>query len=291
MRRIAGLVLALLGAFLVTAAIVALILAPGVKKTPLDVDSTTYVTGNGGKLDTATGELRDEPVAAKSVTKSDSEASSDETVVFASYSCVVYGTGPEVPCIENPDDQRTITISQDVFATDRVTALAVPTELESVPHEGLINKWPFDAEQKTYPYWDGVTQQAVDAVFDRTETIRGLETYVYTVNIDDAPIEIAEGVPGTYTDAKEIAVDPVTGSIIRQTESQQRFLENGDPALDLDIAFTEEQVAKNVRDAADSGSSLGLISSTVPLFGFLLGVPLLLGGLFLLRSGSRRRES
>ena len=290
MRRIAGVVLALLGAFLVTAAIAALILAPGVKKTPLDVDSTTVLSGSGGKLDTATGELRDDPVMAKSVTKADAEASSDEVVVFTNYTCVVYGTGSEVPCIADGEDDRTITISQDIFATDRETAEAVPTELEPVAHEGLINKWPFDAQQQTYPYWDGVTQQAVDAVFDRTETIRGLETYVYKVEITDAPIEIAEGVPGTYDDSKEIAVDPVTGSIIRQTESQQRFLENGDPALDLQLAFTEEQVAANVRDAADSGSSLDLLSSTVPLFGFLLGVPLLLGGLFLLRSGARRRE-
>ncbi len=189
---------------------------------------------------------------------------------------------------------RTITISQDVFATDRSTALAVQSPLEpaGVTHEGLINKWPFDAAQKTYPYWDGVTQQAVDAEFDRTETILGLETYVYTVQIDEAPIQIAEGVDGTYTDAKEIFVDPVTGSIIRQTEEQQRALANGDLALDLQLAFTSDQVQANVSDAVDNGRSLSVLTSTVPLFGFLLGIPLLLVGLFLLsgRSVGRGRS-
>ena len=291
MRRIIGIVLATLGAFLVTAAVVALVYAPGAaKKTPLDVDTTTIVKGEGGKVDPATGELDIQPVIAASVTKADSERSSDDVVVFTSFSCAVFGTGPDVPCIKDGDDPRTLTISQDVFATDRKTGLAVPTQFEKVAHEGLINKWPFDAQKKTYPYWDGVTQQAVDATFDRTENIRGLETYVYKVDIVDAPIQIADGVDGAYSDAKEIAIDPVTGAIIRQSEQQSRKLDSGTTVLDLELNFTDEQIATNVRDAQDNGSSLSLLTSTVPLFGFLLGLPLLAGGLFLLLAG-RRRES
>ncbi len=105
MRKVVGLVLALLGAFLVTAAVVALTWAPGVvKKTPIDVDSVTVLSGTGGKVDLETGEVPTGPVAAKSVTKSDSKASTDETAVFTNYACAVYGQAPDVPCIKDGTD-------------------------------------------------------------------------------------------------------------------------------------------------------------------------------------------
>ena len=31
----------------------------------------------------------------------------------------------------------------------------LPADAE--PHEGLVNKWPFEPKKKTYPYWDGTT--------------------------------------------------------------------------------------------------------------------------------------
>src|SRR3546814_18908085 len=79
--------------------------------------------------------------------------------------------------------------SSDVCSSD-LDAKGLPDDAE--PHEGLINKWPFDAEKKTYPYWDGLVGGTVDAVFDRTETIEGMDTYVYRVEIADAEIEIDE---------------------------------------------------------------------------------------------------
>ncbi len=293
MRRVVGIALAMLGTFLIVVAVVALTWAPGaVKKTPIDVDSTTILEGQGGKLDPETNEVADRPLQAISVTRSDSELSTDDVAVFTSYTCLNYDEGQAPGCIGDPEDDRVITVSEDVFATDRTSALAVPTEQEPVQHEGLIKKWPFDAEKKTYPYWDSVTGNAVEAVFDRTEVLDGMETYVYTVEINRAPIEIAEGTDGTYTDSKQIFVEPATGKIIDQVEDQQRALEDGTPVLDISIRFTDDQVATNVEDGRDSMSTLNLVTQTVPLVGFLLGVPLLGLGLWLLfgrRSRGDRR--
>ncbi|HEY9564594.1 MAG TPA: porin PorA family protein, partial [Nocardioides sp.] len=72
-----------------------------------------------------------------------------------------------------------------------------------------------------------------------------------------------------------------------------RTLENGDPLLDLNLAFTDAQVKGNAADAEDNLGSLNLITKTVPLVGFILGpILLLLGGaLLLLGRGSGRRSA
>lgn len=298
MRKNLGIILLGLSGFLLIVGLLAVIWAPGkVEKTPIDVNSTTRLTGEAGKLDTSTMELVRNPVQATSITKSDSEASTDDTAVFVNTSCVVVVDGEDVPDCVADDDPRLFTASTDVFATDRVSSLAVDRELpeDAEPHEGIINKFPFDVEKKTYPYWDGVVGAAVDAVYDRTEDVQGLEAYVFKVEVEDAVIEVAEGVPGTYDDSKEIFVDPRTGSIVHQTDDQQRYLADGTQALDLQLAFTEEEQKESVAEAEDNISMLTLVTTTVPIVGLSAGVIALLAGILLIagsrRSSGARREA
>ncbi len=303
MRKNIGIVLVGFSGFLLFAGLLAVTWAPSKsEKTPLDVDSTTILSGQVAKLDPATSELVPNPVIATSITQSDSNASDDDVVVFVSTSCVVADQDDPPPCVE-ASDPRLITASTDVFATDRVTALAVNDD-KYLPAgtpmaEGIRNKFPFDTEKKTYPYWDSVVGAAVPAEFDRTEKVEGLDTYVFTVTSTDAPIEIAEGVPGTYDGVKQIFVEPRTGAIVNQTDDQQRYLADGSTALDLQLEFTDEQVKKSVADTKDRMGTLSLISTTVPLIGFVGGSLALLAGLFLVlgaRGGplqparSKRRE-
>ena len=174
--------------------------------------------------------------------------------MWVNSSCLVLDEGDIDGCVSADDPQeRLLSATTDNFASDRKTGLAVndpkylPAEAE--PHEGLVNKWPFESEKKTYPYWDALVGDTVDAVYDRTEEVDGLETYVYKVSISDAPIEITDGVPGTYDDEKEIWVEPVTGAIVDQSDSQVRLDEDGEVFLALDISFTDEEVAESVEDA------------------------------------------
>ena len=281
-----------LGGFLLVAGLVAAIWAPGmVKKTPLDVNSTTLLSGQAEKLNVATGELESNPVKASSITKADSKISDGKVVAFTNSSCLVIDRDKPGECVDGKDP-RLVSASTDVFATDRTTAMAVNTSKylpsDATKHEGLQNKWPFDAEKKTYPYWDGTAGKAVDAKFDRTKTLGGLETYVYKVEVAGAPIEIADGVKGTYDDVKEIYVDPRTGAIINQTDDQQRALDSGQKVLDLKLDFTDAQVAANVKDAKANISSLNLITRVVPLVGIIGGVLCLLGAVALLVLGRSR---
>jgi len=289
-RKILGPVLLGLGGFLLIAGLLGLVWAPGVvEKTPVQVETITMLEGQAGKLDTTTGDLVDNPIFAISDTRTDTELSDDDAVAWLSTFCVMIDRGGDRVCDEDSEDL--ITASVDIFATDRVTALADNESLDlpadAVPHDGLVNKWPFGAEQETYPYWDGTVGQAVDAAYDRTETIEGTETYVYRVEIDEAPIEVAEGVPGTYTTVKEIFVEPQTGAILDQTEDQQRYLADGTPALDLQLAFTDEQVVQGVDDNAGDRQLLTLVTTVLPIVGFVGGAICLVAGLLLLRGRTR----
>jgi hypothetical protein len=296
-RKILGWVLLALGTFLVVVGLMAALWAPGqVKRTPLDTDSVTRLSGNADKLNPATGEVENIDVQATSITKADSELSDDDVVVFVNSTCLVINDGSgEVPDCVDGEDERLVTASTDVFATDRGDAMAVNGSSYLPPSaeekEGLVNKWPFDAEKKTYPYWDGLLGEPVDATYDGTETIDGLETYRYHVLVEDAATEILSGVEGVYSQDKYIWIDPVTGSIINQTQDELRELEDGSTILDLQLAFTDDQVSANAADADENGGMLGLLTRTVPLIGIIGGILALLAGGFLLWAGARREKT
>ena len=291
MRKVIAAVLVGLGSFLLVAALTVVLWGgEAVKKTPLDTDSVTNLSGEADKLNPATGEVESLQVKAASVTKADAELSDDDVVVFVNTTCLVIDDGDTPQCVDESDD-RLVSASSDVFATDRRTAEAV-NDPQYVPPSaeektGLVNKWPFDAEKKDYLYWDGMLGEAVDATYDGTETIEGLETYKYHVLVEEQPAEVVEGIDGVYSQDKYIWIDPTTGAIVNQTQHEVRELEDGSPLLDMQLAFTDEQVEDNVADAKDSGRLLGLLTTTLPLVGFIGGAIALLAGLFLFLRGRR----
>ena len=199
------------------------------------------------------------------------------------------GTAPD--CVDDTDpDKRLVTAGTDRFATNRVTALAVNDEkyvgVNAVPHEGLVNKFPFDVEQKTYPFWDGIVDRAVETTFQGEEEIDGLAVYKFSYSVADEPAEISEGISGLYSMNKTMWIDKATGSIIDESDKQVRKLDDGTPVLDLDISFTDETVAANVKDAKANNSQLSLVAKAPWVLG-LLGLLAGAGGAFLLLAGRR----
>lgn len=294
-RKVFGFVLLGLGAFLLVAGVIATTWAPGVvKKTPLDVEQFTSLDGVVKKIDLESGELVENPVKVQSITRTDSEASNDDTAVWVQTSCVVIDVDDAPDCVDG-DDPRLVSASTDVFATDRVTGEAV-ADFEGLPsdaiaHEGLVNKWPFDAEKKNYDYWDGTTGQAWPAVYTRTDDLLGVDVHVYVVTITDAPIEIAEGVDGTYDNVIEIWVEPKTGAIQQQTQDQQRYLADGTQVLDLKVGFTEDQQEQFKKDAEDNMMLLSIITFWLPVVGFVGGGLCVVAGALLLLSSRRTNGS
>jgi hypothetical protein len=292
-RKIVGLILLGLGSFLIVTAVLATVWAPGVvKKTPVDINNKTFLGGEAQRVDADTGKLGTAvPIRIVSITQADSKKSTDKVVVFKAGSCVVENADGNAPDCVDGDDPRLVSADESNFATDRVSALAVKNgsflPADSVQYEGLVNKWPFDSEKKTYPYWDGTVGKAVDAKFDGTEKLAGVDCYRYKINIDKAPIEIAKGINGTYTNEVVIWVEPKTGAIQNQSQNQQRYLDDGTEVLNLKAEFTPEQIKKSSADTKDSMRLLSLVTTVVPIVGFVGGVLCLLAALALLVLGGR----
>lgn len=296
MRKAIGWLLVVLGSFaLVVGILVKVYAADALQVTPENVDSVTRLSGTTDRLNPAEGETELMDVKVTSVTQTDTQRSDDEVVAWVNTTCVVKDLPDTPDCVDADDPQnRLITATIDVFATDRKTALAVNDEKylsdDAVPHEGLVNKWPFGAEKKDYPYWDGLLGEAVTAEYTGTENLDGLEVYVYEVSIDEEPAEVVSGVDGLYSAEKTIKVEPMSGSIIYQEQRDVRTLPNGDPLNDLQVAFTDEQLEQSIADGKDAVSQLNLISTTVPIAAIAAGIVLLILGLFMVTRGRRSRE-
>lgn len=296
MRKIIGWVLLGLGAFLLVTGLLATLWVPGqVEKTPLDVNSTTRLSGDADKYNPATGETEAIDVKATSITKADSKRSDDDVVVFVNTTCLVIDEGDVPDCVDADDPQaRLVSATSDVFSTNRHDAHAVngkylPAGAEE--KDGLVNKWPFNTEKKDYDYWDGLVGAPVTAAYDSTEDIDGLETYKFHVLLDETPAEVVEGVQGTYSQDKYIWIEPRTGAIVNQTQHETRTLEDGTMVLDLNLAFTEEQVATGVAEAKDNKSRIDMATGTLPLVGFIGGIIALLAGAFLVFAGRKEHAT
>ncbi len=289
MRRVLSLVLLGVSGFVLTTALLAMVYVPGqVKKTPLNIDTKTYLSGQAAVLPDGSSSA----INAFDHTRADGKVSDGSVIVFDELTCVVKSLdGGAVPdCVNDQDPQtRLVTASTDRFAEDRVSAIAVNTEkyvgADATLHDGLVNKFPFGAQKKTYPFWDGTLGKALDAVYQGEEAINGLNTYKFGISVADQAAQIAEGVQGTYSDDKTMWIDPVTGSIIKSSEHQVRKLDSGDTALDLTLAYTDGTVAKNVSDAKSNGGQLSLIGN-LPWIAGLIGLLALAGGLLLMRGTS-----
>ena len=295
MRKIIALVLVGLGAFLLVAAVVASTWVPAkVERTPLDTDKTTYLSGSAQKADPANDyALEPLDVVAFSTNQVDADASDDDVVAWVSTLCLVVDEGDPTGCVDADDPQgRLISAETDVFATDRHTGLTVNDDkylpADATPQEGLQNKWPFGAEKKSYPVWDGLAGTAVEATYEDTVDIDGMETYHYVATVDVEGVDVIEGVPGAYQATTDYYIEPRTGTIIDQVVHQERQADGIGPILELDLEFTDEQVQANVDDTRDNLSTLELLEDTVPLVGYVGGALALLAGGALLLLDRRR---
>jgi hypothetical protein len=279
-----------LGAFLVAAAIVALTWVPGqVERTPLDTDNTTALSGEAAVLGDPAG-----PVLGWSGNAVDSKASDSKNVVFNTSLCLVHDEDGIDGCVEDPD-KRLISAETSQFVTDRHTGMTVDNDdylpADAPQLEGLQNKWPFDAQKKTYPVWDDIVGAAVDTEYQGEDKIDGLKVYKYAYTANVGPVTLVGDITGTYFGKYEFYIEPKTGSIINQVVHQERIASGVETILELDLAFTDAQVKANVKDAKDALSTLRLMEVIVPIVGFVVGIPVMLIGIALLVIGRRKRNA
>lgn len=296
MRKVLPALFITLGSFFLVVAIVALTWVPGqVERTPLDTDNVTELSGTAGVF-SGEATLDEGPVKAWSVNAVDSEASDDENVVFNTSLCLVHDEGGIDGCVDADDPEgRLISAETTQFVTDRHTAMTVDNGdylPETAPQlEGLQNKWPFGAEKKSYPVWDDIVAGTVEAEYLGEDEIDGLDVYEYEYHTTASSIVVVGDITGSYDATYTFYIEPRTGSIIKQVVHQERVADDGTPLLELDLAFTDEQVQENVDDADEAISTLRLLEDIVPVVGLAAGIPLILLGLALLLLARRRRTA
>ena len=219
------------------------------------MDSTTRLSGNA-----ALGSAPEFPVKATSITRSDSKKSDGSVAVFEHSSCLVKDEGDPPNCVAADDPQeRLITASIDKFATDRKTGMAVQdrkyVSADAGEHKGLINKFPFQTQKQAYAFWDGTAGKAINAVYKGTSILDGLETSRLRGAGQRQAGAVTDGITGTYTTAKPIWVEPLTGTIINQVNDQSRATDRGQKVLTLKLGFTDKQVKANVKERRPTSTS------------------------------------
>ncbi len=168
-------------------------------------------------------------------------------------------------------------------------------------------KFGFDTQKQTYLYFDRTINKATPAEFKDVETISGVEVYKFVQTIEPTQTGTLQ-VPGNlvgssaaavtaprfYSNIRTLWVEPVTGAIVKGSEQQKQTLRGSDGSdkltlLDATVTFTEANIKASADGAKDAASKLGLVQTTIPLVGLLLGLILLGLGLFL-TVGARRDQ-
>ena len=304
MRKVAGLIALGLGAFLLVTALMLKVYAyPSLAKVPLDQYSKSVSQGQNmeafyaSELETKSGLT----LTSTRFVKADQAAQTKEGGNVAVWDSFVRST-----------DQNGVVLSAGLqrVAMDRTTGEAVqccdtynaasedPADRTATEYKGLIFKMPFDAQKKTYQWWDNTLLKPVDAKFVRTENLFGTDVYVYRMVIpataytqQEVPASITGDtttkgnvtVDRVYENTRTLWVEPNTGIVVKGEELlNTRFQKDGQDVVTLQkgtIGYDDATVKANAEDAGDKGSKLALVHSTLPLTFLILGVILLLVGL------------
>jgi hypothetical protein len=197
-------------------------------------------------------------------------------------------------------------------------------------HDGLAYRFPFHAEKKTYPYFDPIAQKPFDANYEAEEDISGLTTYRFTQNVgynsegklvapvrypslyagdEDGKVTTSAAMWGIqggdpneqitmtryYAAQRTFWVDPVSGTIVKETEHANHYFAR-DPLkpeltlADYKVTSTTDTVESQVNAARDERDRLALWSRVLPITFTAVGLIALVGG-GVLASFSLRTES
>ena len=303
MRRLFGVVLVGLGVF----ALVLTVLLPTVvldrsKRLPLDVDITLHSTGQATLLDATTLKPKQVSLRATQVVRTDTKRSDGTNTTMFETLCIVIVQG-DTPDCPAKNDPRLLSATTDRVTDNRKTAEAVDVPKwdqqingkstfngKPVRHVGVSYTWPIDAQKKTYQFFQPDLNAAFPATYEGTDTVNGLTVYKYISNTGTQPYKVQGLFDGTYTDTREVWIEPRTGVIVKGTEHQvQRITNADDPtgqgrlALDTTLTFDQNAVDKEANLAKDNINKLRLLQLWGPLVTGIIGVAALVGAYFLLR--------
>lgn len=320
--RIVALVLIGLGAFLVVAAIlIPTYTVSALEKTPLDLEVTTVSTGEGSVLNSSS------LAAGRAVVDENVPLVSQRFVTVEDPSnadIMTLQAGQTLRRSDKQADTGLLTANVDRVTVDRKTSMPVDNPIgtiqvsgdkpaEEVAHTGLQYKFPFNAEQKSYPYFDINARASKDIDFVEATEINGTPVYKYQQTVGPVDLSTVVNLPtnkvtlpadtwgvegGTepvtmtrwYENTRTVWVEPETGVIVKGEEQLHQYYarEAGTPEVDVlkaPITFDENTVEYQIQQAKDGQDKISLFGRTIPIVAGVLGVIALIAGVFLLLRG------
>lgn len=305
-RPVLGAVLAGVGALLfVVGGLVRFYVEPTLAVAPIDQNSITSLEAEGATLfDTATLSPITTDLSVKARTVGDvasSEKAPGDALVWVSTTTITSSDG----VIRSQSVKRA--------AFDERTAEAVnccgnfmETEegvREEVTRSGLMFKFPFYTEKKTYQVWDDRLAQSVKTTYKGTDKVNGNTTYVFenevpptVVGTQDVPgsvlgLESSDNVTADsyYQNHNTYYVEPVTGAIVNQVTDTKSWFAYGENELvttEAQIAYTPEEIKETYDVLGARPQLLGLAHGFLPWVVSILGLGLIVVATVL----GRRRE-
>lgn len=312
MRRFLSVGLIALGAFLIVAALLMRFYAyPQLAVAPIDQNSVTNLSASDatlldvGSLEEITTDLEIESrtVSDQEASEAASEEAGEEIRVWVNTSSI------------RSEDGQVRSRSTERAAFDAVTGMAVPCddcfrettqgEREEIEFEGLIYKFPFDTQKEDYPFWDSSLRDTATATYTGTDTVEGLDVYVFQMVVPATVIGTRE-VPGSLFDDDSPAVDadinyeitrtfyvePNTGAVVDRADDTRNWLSYDGAevtATEAVISYTDDQVSETAGDVETQAMLLGGMRGLYPLLAGLVGLVLLALGIVLMLTDRSRR--
>ena len=317
-----GTVALFLGAFLLAlAALSKFYMYDQLAVVPLNHETTSVSTTAPGAdaeyLDVAaglkptTGPLKNTKAIVGNV-KEGKEASKElgrDIAVWDIYDCT------DKPTFDCGSGETALSATDDRVAFDRNTGEAVDWKgarsdvdgevIQPGKFTGLYFKFPFDAQKKTYPFWDGTLRKATPAKYVGEVKVKGMKAYEYKQAI--APIKTGTiDVPGSlvgseeptvtadriYSSVSTYKIEPVTGVVLWGQTAQDSYLElKGQRVLTTTkatLSYTDANVTDTVNEFKTKALLLSAVKTYVPLGGGALGLVLIAIGLFTRRDSGEQ---
>lgn len=298
MRRVAGLVLSGLGAFLIVLALLIRFVVVGeVVKFPLNEHSVSTEVATGASYFSAANLTEETGVTLHDTITvvGDNASGTSSRAVWNEFSYLYDETS-----------RQTVQYSTQRLAFDRRSAelinccgTAVGTS-QSVHVSGLGYVWPLGAQKTTYQLFDTTLLKPMPAVYSGTAVVDGLTTYKYTETVPATKFG-TQTLPGSLVGVKDAQsvtldeydqstttqfVDPATGSPVEALSDQHQYLENSSGVqvlnlMDAHFATDPASVASFVKDAKSKDAEISLVSVILPAVLGLAGLILLVMGIIL----------
>jgi hypothetical protein len=299
-----GLILLGLGAFfIVLAPLMRFYAYPQLAKAPQGQDSVTTLVGPDATIfDIGTLKEITTDLTTKATTVGDVEAAEK-----AGNNTVVWVTSSSTKSSDGVMRSRNV----ERIAFDATTATAVnccgeyvsdvQNERRAVRHRGLLVKFPFMTEKKTYDFWDSTLEEPVAIKYKSTSSIEGVTVYKFEQTIpatkvgsQDVPLSLL-GLTGSetvsadsmYSNTRTLWVEPHTGVIIKRQEAQNSTLDyDGESRITtskVTTGYDDKTVKANADKYGTQGYLLWLLLSVAPWVSLAIGLLCLAFGFLLSR--------